>query len=87
MYFKRNMETGLAMMSTGAKMEQEEIGIMPTLDENKMVQAGESEATQMTESLSESKSVDDHSAAGERNGTNVRAEEARENDGGAKEEK
>jgi hypothetical protein len=51
MYFKRNMETGLAMMSTGAKMEQEEIGIMPTLDENKMVQAGESEATQMTESL------------------------------------
>jgi hypothetical protein len=66
-------------------MEQEEIGIMPTLDENKMVQAGESEATQMTESLSESESVDDHSKAGERNGTNVRAEEAHENDGGAKE--
>jgi hypothetical protein len=68
-------------------MEQEEIGIMPTLDENKMVQAGESEATQMTESLSESESVNDHSKAGERNGTNVRAEEARENDGGAEEEK
>jgi hypothetical protein len=68
-------------------MEQEEIGIMPTLDENKMVQVGESEATQMTESLSESESVDNHSEAGERNGTNVRAEEARENDGGAEEEK
>jgi hypothetical protein len=87
MYFKRNMETGLATMSTGAKMEQKEIGIMPRLDENKMVQAGESEATQMTESLSESESVDDHSEAGERNGTNVRAEEARENDVGAEEEK
>jgi hypothetical protein len=31
-----------------------------------MVQAGESKATQMTKSLSESKSVDGHSKAGER---------------------
>jgi hypothetical protein len=85
MYFKRNMETGLAVMSKGAKMDQQEIGIMPTLDENKMVQVGESKATQMTESLSESESIDDHSEAGERNGTNVHAEEVRENDGGAKE--
>jgi hypothetical protein len=42
-------------------VEQEEIGIMPTLGENKMVQAGESEGTQMTESLSESESANDHS--------------------------
>jgi hypothetical protein len=41
----------------------------------------------MTESLSESKSVNDHSKAGERNGMNVRAEEARENDDGTEEEK
>jgi hypothetical protein len=68
-------------------VEQEEIGIMPTLDENKMVQVGESEATQMTESLSEFESVDNHSEAGERSGMNVCAEEARENDGGAEEEK
>jgi hypothetical protein len=68
-------------------VEQEEIRIMPTLDENKMVQAGESEATQMTESLSESESVDDHSEAREKNGTNLRAEEAHKNDGGAEEEK
>jgi hypothetical protein len=46
-------------------VEQEEIGIMPTLDENKMVQAGESKAAQMTETLSESESDDDHSEAGE----------------------
>jgi hypothetical protein len=39
----------------------------------------------MTESLSESESVNDHSKAGERNGTNVCAEEARKNDGGTKE--
>jgi hypothetical protein len=68
MYFMCNMETGLAVMSTGAKMEQEAVGIMPTheLDESIMVQAGESEATQVTESLSESESVDNHSKAGER---------------------
>jgi hypothetical protein len=49
-------------------MEQEEVGIMPTheLDESIMVQAGESEATQVTESLSESESVDNHSKAGKR---------------------
>jgi hypothetical protein len=64
-------------------VEQEKIRITPTLDENKMVQAGESKATQMTESLSESKSVNDHSEAGEKSGTNVRAEEEREDDGGA----
>jgi hypothetical protein len=68
-------------------MEQAGIGIMPTLDQNKMVQVGESEVIQMTESLSESESVDDHSEAGERNGTNARAEEARKNDGGTEEEK
>jgi hypothetical protein len=85
MYFKHNVETGLAVMSKGAKMDQQEIGIMPTLDENKMVQAGESKATQMTESLSESESVNNHSEAGERNGMNVRAEEACKTDGGAEE--
>jgi hypothetical protein len=52
-----------------------------------MVQVGESKAMQMTESLSEFESVDNHSEAGERSGTNVCAEEARENDGGAEEEK
>jgi hypothetical protein len=38
-----------------------------------MVQVVESEVTQMTESLSESESVNDHSKPGERSGTNVRA--------------
>jgi hypothetical protein len=46
------------------KRPVEQYGIMPTLDENKMVQAGESKATQMTESLSEFESVDNHSEAG-----------------------
>jgi hypothetical protein len=68
-------------------VEQEEIRIMPTLDENKMVQARESEVAQMTEMLSESESVNDHSEARERSGMNVHAEEARKNDDGAKEEK
>jgi hypothetical protein len=67
-------------------VEQEEVGIMPTLDENVMVQVGESEAAQMTKTLSESQSLDDHSEAGERSGMNVHAEEARENNDGAKEE-
>ncbi len=74
------------MKSKWSKKAQE-VRIMPTLDENRMVQARESNVAQMTESLSESKSVDDHSEAGERSGMNVCAEEAREHDDGAEEEK
>ncbi len=51
-----------------------------------MVQAGESEAAQMTKTLSESQSVDDHSKAGESSGTNVHEEEARKNNDGTEEE-
>jgi hypothetical protein len=67
-------------------VEQEQVGIMPTLDENVMVQVGESEAAQMTKTLSESQSVDDHSKARERSGTNVHAEGVCENNDGAEEE-